>query len=235
MNDNVCMWAECLRYSRCRLFCWTCFSCSFRLCLSGMSLPNHCWESCTQPERPAERVNTVVSGVRTVFFYSLAAGFVCLAHLQLLLQKRDFSDARLSGLVRLLHLFPLIRQTKPNILQFTLQLALLVILEETHRQNRSHLILKNSEIQTRVMLMEDKIFNLAFSVVEKEKRSGLAALICVDSCLTPRFSHFSQIYFHLLFITCWVWFFIRRDPLASWKTRLHFTKYLLRAEEWDDT
>lgn len=45
--------------------------------------------------------------------------------------------------------------------------------------------------------MEDKIFNLAFSVVEKEKRSGLAALICVDSCLTPRFSHFSQIYFHL--------------------------------------
>lgn len=29
----------------CRLFCWTCFSWSFRHCLSGINRLNHCWDS----------------------------------------------------------------------------------------------------------------------------------------------------------------------------------------------
>lgn len=54
--------------------------------------------------------------------------FLCV-YLQLLLEQRDFSNARFPGLIGLLHLSPLSSQSKPDILQFTLQLGLLIILE----------------------------------------------------------------------------------------------------------
>lgn len=56
--------------------------------------------------------------------------YVVHAYLQLLLQQCDLSDACLSGLIGLLHLPPLSRQTESYVLQFTLQLGLLVILLE---------------------------------------------------------------------------------------------------------
>ncbi len=39
----------------CRLFCWTCFSWSFRHCLSGINRLNHCWDSWWRQKRERER------------------------------------------------------------------------------------------------------------------------------------------------------------------------------------
>ena len=50
-------------YSRWRLFCWTCFSWSLRHCLSGISLPSHCWESC---ERTTRGTRTSCSETKTL-------------------------------------------------------------------------------------------------------------------------------------------------------------------------
>lgn len=55
--------------------------------------------------------------------------YVACVYLQLLLEQRDFSNARFPGLIGLFHLSPLSSQSKPDILQFTLQLGLLIILE----------------------------------------------------------------------------------------------------------
>lgn len=126
-------------YSRCRLFCWTCFSWSLRLCLSGISLPSHCCESCRQ----SGRVTSIkvywkldhtctwwTAGHLSVWSTCVfpLMRYICSAYLQLLLQQGDFSNACFSGLVGLLHLSALSWQTKPNILQFALQLGLLIIL-----------------------------------------------------------------------------------------------------------
>lgn len=56
-------------------------------------------------------------------------------YLQLLLQQRDLGDARLSGLVGLLHLSPLSRQAEADVLQLALQLGLLIVLD-TERERR---------------------------------------------------------------------------------------------------
>lgn len=55
--------------------------------------------------------------------------YVICVYLQLLLEQSDFSNARFSGLIGLFYLSPLSRKAKPDILQFTLQLGLLIILE----------------------------------------------------------------------------------------------------------
>lgn len=55
--------------------------------------------------------------------------YVVCVYLQLLLEQCDFSNARFPGLIGLFHLSPLSSQAKPNVLQFTLQLGFLIILE----------------------------------------------------------------------------------------------------------
>lgn len=55
--------------------------------------------------------------------------YVACVYLQLLLEQCDFSDARFPGLIVLFHFSPLSSQAKPNVLQFTLQLGFLIILE----------------------------------------------------------------------------------------------------------
>lgn len=67
-----------------------------------------------------------------------AQEYVCFLHLQLLLKQGDFSDACLSGLIGLFNLSPLSRQAKPDILQFALQLGLLIILEIGNKDEREY-------------------------------------------------------------------------------------------------
>lgn len=57
------------------------------------------------------------------------------ADLQLLLQQCDFSDTRLSGLIGLFNFSPLSRQAESHILQFALQLALLIVLQMEEQQH----------------------------------------------------------------------------------------------------
>ncbi len=58
------------------------------------------------------------------------------AHLQLLLQAGDLSNAELSRLIGALDLMPLSRETETNVLQFTLQLWLLIILEKSQKEQQ---------------------------------------------------------------------------------------------------
>lgn len=55
--------------------------------------------------------------------------YVDCVYLQLLLEQCDFSNACFPCLIGLFHLSPLSSQAKPNVLQFTLQLGFLIILE----------------------------------------------------------------------------------------------------------
>lgn len=68
-------------------------------------------------------------------------------YLQLLLEQSDFRNARFSGLIGLFYLSPLSSQAKPDILQFTLQLGLLIILEtRTKRWKESVFICRLSSL-----------------------------------------------------------------------------------------
>lgn len=73
-------------------------------------------------------------------------------YLQLLLEQSDLSDARFSGLIGLFYLPPLSSQTKPDILQFTLQLGLLIILEtRTKRWKESVYTCRLSSLSSSVL------------------------------------------------------------------------------------
>lgn len=58
------------------------------------------------------------------------------AHLQLLLQAGDLCNAELSSLIGALNLVPLSRETETNVLQFTIQLRLLIILDKIQKEQQ---------------------------------------------------------------------------------------------------
>lgn len=56
-------------------------------------------------------------------------------NLQLLLQAGDLSDAQLSSLIGALNLVPLRREAETDVLQFTLQLRLFIVLQTKERSH----------------------------------------------------------------------------------------------------